>query len=171
METCTKCNKSFYRSKLTIDDTGKWLKGSCPECGHFIRCLLFREIERRDMGNGLMLKMKYIGKDVKHIAVYTEDKFISVGLNLVDINSSPKTEDYFDMGERLKAIPASTAALIASIITDNIKAEFEIDTAEIRERIVTILTRDKSDALPFLARATALAENAMCQGSLNFKVA
>ena len=103
----------------------------------------------------------YIAEDTKNISVYTSDRDIDITVK-VDRNPDGFTvRNYFDLSRRLGPVPPDTATDIAGIICKCIDDEFGMDTQTIRDRVIEMLTTDKAEALPFLARASRLAKDAI----------
>ena len=160
MLTCRRCNASFYRSKAKTVSEGTRIKALCPECGEYVKFLPFREKEAIDLGK-FILEHMYIAEDTKNISVYTSDRDIDITVK-VDRNPDGFTvRNYFDLSRRLDPVPPDTATDIADIICKCIDDEFGMDTQTIRDRVIDMLTTDKAEALPFLARASRLAKNAI----------
>ncbi len=160
MLSCKRCNASFYRSKAKTVSEGTRIKALCPECGEFVKFLPFREKETIELGE-LMLEHMYIADDTKNISVYTAYRHIDITAQVEKTTDGYAVRNYFDMSRRLDPVSPDTAINIADIICKCINEEFGMDTQIIRDRIIEILTRDKAEALPFLARACKLAKEAI----------
>ncbi len=160
MLTCRKCNASFYRSKAKTVSEGTRIKALCPECGEYIKFLPFRERETIDLGE-LTLEHLYIADDTKNISIYTAGRYIDITVKVEKIPDGWTVRNYFDMSRRLDAVPPDTATNIADVICKCIIDEFGMDTEIIRERIIEMLTLNKAEAFPFLAKACKLAKDAL----------
>jgi|GEM_PF-4956111 len=160
MLTCKQCNASFYRSKAKTVSEGSRIKALCPECGAYVKFLPFVEKETIELGE-LMLEHMYIADDTKNISVYTADRYIDITVKVEKTPDGYTVRNYFDMSRRFDPVPPDKAINIADIICKCISDEFGMDTQIIRDRIIEMLTRDKAEALPFLARACQLAKEAI----------